>query len=163
MTQDTGQHVFLSTDWLAAALKLRQELINAAPSTTRKAKVNLIVTNLPCEQDFNGTELHAHIDTQAGGLLPLLGTLEDAAATIQLDYAAALGAFIADDPQVIMHGFLNGTLQVTGDLLLVLTMFEHPDELLDTQDEAETSNLLAQEQKEFTRYAQARLRAITKL
>ena len=121
---------------------LREELASAAPIPVHVARVNLVVTDTP----FDDGQFRAYIDTEAGGPLPIPGTLDNADATVILDYPAALAAFVTDDPDIVAHGFLTGTLRVDGDLALVLILFGEG---------------MTDEQAAFARHAQTRLRAIT--
>ena len=137
-----GVHQFLSPEWIESAMALRGELAPSAPASPHTARVNLVVTESP----FGDGDFRAYIDTDAGGPLPVPGNLEDPDATVILDYAAALAAFVTDDPDVVAHGFLSGTLRVDGDLALVLILFGEG---------------MTDEQADFARRAQARLRSIT--
>lgn len=137
-----GPFPFLSPEWIEAALALRQELAGAAPSTGQKAKVNVVVTGVP----FGEGEVRAYIDTEAGGPLPVPGELDAADATVTLDYASALAAFVTDDPDEVARGFLTGSLRVDGDLALVLILF---------------GEQMTEEQAAFARHAQTRIRTIT--
>ncbi|MDE0116645.1 MAG: hypothetical protein OXT07_08510 [bacterium] len=139
-----GSHRFLSPDWIEAALGLRDELASAAPEPVHTARVNLVVTDTP----FSDGQFRACIDTDAGGPLPVPGTLDDPDATVMLDYPAARAAFVTDDPDAVARGFLTGALRVDGDLALVLILFGEG---------------MTDEQAAFARHAQARLRAITAL
>ena len=123
---------------------LRDQLASAAPAARRSAKVNLVVTETP----FGGGEYRAYIDTEAGGPLPIPGSLDEPDATVILDYPSALAAFITDDPDTVAHGFLTGALRVEGDLALVLALFGEG---------------MTDEQAGFAHHAQARLRSITAL
>lgn len=137
-----GSHRFLSPEWVEAALVLREELASAAPDPVHAARVNLVVADTP----FGDGQFRAYVDTEAGGPLPIPGTLDDPDATVNLDYPAALAAFVTDDPDVVAHGFLTGALRVDGDLALVLILFGEG---------------MTDEQAAFARHAQTRLRAIT--
>lgn len=137
-----GPHPFLSPEWIEAALGLRGELAAAAPNPAHTARVNLVVTDTP----FGDGWFEACIDAEAGGPLPVPGSLDNPDATVVLDYPAALAAFVTDDPDVVAHGFLTGALRVDGDLALVLISFGEG---------------MTDEQAAFARFAQARLRAIT--
>ncbi len=125
-------------------MALRVDLVPYAPAARQEARVNLVVTDTP----FGDGEFHAYVDTEAGGPLPIPGRLEDPEATVILDYPAALAAFVTDDPDIVAHGFLAGTLRVDGDLALVLILFWEG---------------MTDEQAAFARHAQTRLRAITAL
>lgn len=125
-------------------MALREELSSTVPPSRQSAKVNLMVTDTP----FGDGQFRAYINTEAGGPLPLPGELDDPDATVTLDYPAALAAFVTDDPDVVAHGFLTGALRVDGDLTLVLILFGEG---------------MTDEQTDFARRAQARLRAITAL
>ncbi len=139
-----GVHRFLSPGWVQAAMALRDELASAAPDPVHMARVNLVVTGTP----FGSGEFRASIDTQAGGPLPVPGELDDPDATVILDYGAALAAFVTDDPDMVAHSFLTGTLRVDGDLALVLILFGEG---------------MTDEQAAFARHAQTRVQAITTL
>ena len=121
---------------------LREELASDAPFPVHAARVNLVVTDTP----FVDGQFRAYIDTEAGGPLPVPGTLDEPDATVTLDYPAALAAFVTDDPDIVAHGFLTGALRVDGDLALVLILFGEG---------------MTDEQAAFARHAQTRLRAIT--
>ena len=139
-----GSHPFLSPEWIEAALALREDLASAAPDPIHAAQVNLVVTDTP----FGDGQFRAYIDTEAGGPLPIPGSLDDPDATVILDYPAALAAFVTDDPDIVAHGFLSGALRVDGDLALVLILFGEG---------------MTDEQAAFARQAQSRLRALTAL
>ena len=138
-----GPFLFLSPEWIEAALELRAELAAAAPGAAQSARVNLVVTDTPFGGDVRG-----YIDTEAGGPLPLLGELDDPDATVTLDYRSARAAFVTDDLDAVAHGFLTGTLRVDGDLALVLLLFGEG---------------MTDEQAAFAHHAQVRLQAITVL
>ena len=141
---EMGPHPFLSPEWVDAALTLREELAASSPAAGRRARVNLVVTGTP----FGDGEFRACVDTDAGSPLPVPGRLEDPDATVQMDYPAALAAFVTDDPDTVAHSFLTGDLRVDGDLALVLTLFGEG---------------MTDEQAAFARHAQARLQSITLL
>lgn len=123
---------------------LREELASTAPSSGQEARVNLVVTDTP----FNHGLFRAYIDTEAGGPLPVPGSLENPDATVLLDYPSALAAFVTDEPDVVARGFLTGALRVEGDLALVLMLFGEG---------------MTDEEMAFARHAQVRLRAVTTL
>ena len=125
-------------------MALRDELASIAPEARERARVNLMVTGTP----FGDGRFLAYIDTEAGGPLPIPGNLEDPDATVNLDYPAALAAFVTDDLDAVAHGFLTGALRVDGDLALVLMLFGEG---------------MTEEQLAFARQAQSRLRAMTVL
>lgn len=137
-------HPFLGPAWIEAALALREELAPTAPAPGHTARVNVVVTDTP----FEDGDFRAYIDTEAGGPLPLPGQLNDPDATVVLDYASALAAFVTDDLDAVAHGFLTGALRVDGDLALVLILFGEG---------------MTDEQVAFARYAQSRLRTVTLL
>ena len=103
-----------------------------------------MVTDTP----FGDGQFRAYIDTEAGGPLPVPGSLDHPDATVILDYPAALAAFVTDDHDIVAHGFLTGALRVDGDLALVLILFGEG---------------MTDEQAAFARHAQSRLRALTAL
>ena len=139
-----GSHRFLTPEWIEAAMTLREELAPAAPAARQEAQVNLVVTGTP----FGDGQFRAYIDTVAGGPLPLPGELDHPEATVTLDYPAALAAFVTEDLDAVAQGFLTGILRVDGDLALVLLLFGEG---------------MTDEQVDFARRAQARLRSITVL
>ncbi len=123
-------------------MALRRELASTVPPSGQEARVNLVVTDTPFEQ----TQFRAYIDTEAGGPLPVPGSLENPDATVILDYPSALAAFVTDDPDVVASGFLTGALRVEGDLALVLMLFGEG---------------MTDAQAAFAHHAQTRMRAIT--
>ncbi len=116
---------FLSDEWVAAAQAIRDEHRDALPTPDIPARVNQIITGVP----FGSGTIEAHLDTSSGALDLDLGHVEDADATVTVDYDVARSLFVELDQEAIMTAFLAGKIVLQGDfskLLGLLSTAGHP-------------------------------------
>ncbi|MEM7322186.1 MAG: hypothetical protein AAF531_03790 [Actinomycetota bacterium] len=112
-------YAFLSAAWVDAARALRDEYADRIPASAIEARVNVIVTDVPHDED--GT-VEGHIDTSSGQTIIERGHLEDPELTVTVDYATARAAFVTRDQQEVMQAFLSGRILVDGDATKLLAL-----------------------------------------
>ncbi|HLI15427.1 MAG TPA: SCP2 sterol-binding domain-containing protein [Acidimicrobiales bacterium] len=117
-----AKHPFLSPGWIAAAREVHEEYLRRASPPTDAVRMNLVVVEVPFEED----QLHAHLDT-SGGIVEIdLGHLEDADVQVSLDYATAKAILVDGDAQIALQAFLAGKIRVEGDLTKLLAFQAAP-------------------------------------
>ncbi len=118
---------FLSPEWIAAALALRDEYTDRLPPPPTPVRMNLVVTDVP---DRESAELMASVDTAESGLLPRFGHLDDPELTVTLEYDVARSLFIDQDPDAIGQAFFAGRIRIDGDMsrIFLLQTLEPTDE-----------------------------------
>ncbi|MGC8466373.1 MAG: SCP2 sterol-binding domain-containing protein [Acidimicrobiales bacterium] len=110
--------LFLSPEWIERVRTLRKEHASESPSLEAKITMNLIVTELPFEQD----ELRAYVRTTEGFVDLELGELSDAEVTVTIDYATTKAIFVDGNPQAAIEAFMAGKIRVTGDMTKLLSL-----------------------------------------
>ncbi|MGH1493064.1 MAG: SCP2 sterol-binding domain-containing protein [Acidimicrobiales bacterium] len=123
-----ASYPFLSSEWIDAARKLREEYAEQIPVATVSAKVNVVVTDIPHGDD---PTLEGHIDTNSGQTIIEQGHLDDPELTVTVDYATARAAFVTRDQTEVMQAFLTGKILVDGDASRLLALASGPPSDID--------------------------------
>ncbi len=109
---------FLSTEWIEAAHKLRDEFEGEIAPPTSSVKMNLVVAEVPFQDD----DVHVHMDSSSGEMQMDLGHLDDPELTITTDWVTAKALFVDNDPQAGMQAFMQGKVKVQGDMTKLMAM-----------------------------------------
>jgi len=113
---------FLSEEWLAEARAIRAELDNrtpsATPSTVQAVRINLVVTDVPFEEDT----VHAHLDTSSGDIQLDVGHIDPVDLTVTLGYDVARAILVEGNPQAAMQAFMAGKIRVDGDIAKLMVL-----------------------------------------
>jgi putative sterol carrier protein len=113
---------FLSEEWLAEARAIRAELDNqtpsAIPSAAQAVRINLVVTDVPFEEDT----VHAHLDTSSGDIRLDLGHIDPVDLTVTLGYDVARAILVEGNPQAAMQAFMAGKIRVDGDIAKLMVL-----------------------------------------
>lgn len=109
---------FLSNDWVAAAREIHDEFSDRVDASPEVVRINVVVTDVP----FLDTPLLGSIDTSSGGLLPEWGHIDDPEATITVPYETARALFVTQDYEAVMLAFMQGVLDIEGDVTRILAM-----------------------------------------
>jgi hypothetical protein len=106
-------HEFLSPDWIAAAVALRDEYAHQLPESPTPVRMNLIITGVPHGDE---AEIAASVDTGKTGLLPQFGHLDNPELTVTMEYAVAKSLFVEQDTEAVGQAFFGGRIRVDGDM-----------------------------------------------
>jgi len=109
---------FLSEAWVEAAREIHDEFSNRIEGAPEVVRLNVIVTDVPFQDD----PLQGSIDTSTGSTLPTWGHLDDPEATITVPYETARSLFVTQDYEAVMLAFMQGVLDVEGDVTRILAM-----------------------------------------
>lgn len=107
---------FLSPEWIAAVVAIRDEFTGRAPAPTVVIRANVVVTDTPFAEDVRGS-----IDTSMGLAIEPV-ELESPDFTATLDYDTARALFLGDDPQALMQAFFGGKIRLAGDASKLLAL-----------------------------------------
>lgn len=113
-----AKYPFLSEEWQQQARKIREEFADQAQPPAHQVKMNLIITDVPFQEDA----INAHMDTSDGTLELDLEHLEDAELTLTLDYLTAKTIFVDANPQAGVQAFMAGRIKVQGDMSKLMAM-----------------------------------------
>lgn len=109
---------FLSDEWIAAARDLREEYRDVAAPIGQVVRINLVVNEVP----FGPGEIEAHLDTTSGQLDLETGHVADHDLQVTVDYVTARSIIVEGNAQAAMQAFLNGKIQVDGDMAKLLVL-----------------------------------------
>ncbi|MDA8148028.1 MAG: SCP2 sterol-binding domain-containing protein [Actinomycetota bacterium] len=113
---------FLSEAWLAEARAIRSELESQAPpadpSMVQAVRINLVVTDVPFDEDT----VHAHLDTSSGDIHLDLGHIDPVDLTVTLGYDVARAILVEGNPQAAMQAFMAGKIRVDGDIAKLMVL-----------------------------------------
>ena len=113
---------FLSEAWLAEARAIRSELESQAPpadpSMVQAVRINLVVTDVPFDEDT----VHAHLDTSSGDIHLDLGHIDPVDLTVTLGYDVARAILVEGNPQAAMQAFMAGKIRIEGDMTKLLAL-----------------------------------------
>lgn len=112
---------FLTPEWVAAAVQIRDEYRDRATPPAVPIRANLVVTGAP----FSGDPLRAFVDTSDGELIVEMGVLNPADLTVTVDYEIARRVFVEGDQAAGMEGFLSGKIVVDGDMTKLFALQAH--------------------------------------
>ncbi len=113
-----SKHDFLSDEWIEAAQALSAEYEGTITNPPPPMKMNIVVKEVP----FGEGSLDAHLDTSAGETVLNLGHLDTPDLTVTVPYAVAKALFVDNDPQAGMQAFMQGKIQVQGDMTKMMAM-----------------------------------------
>ena len=112
------KYPFLSSDWVAAAKKIREDSDVDGTPIALPVRMNQIITEVP----FGDGRVEAHMDTSSGNLELDLGHLEAPDLTVTLDYETAKAILVEGNPQAGMQAFLAGRIKVDGDMAKLMAL-----------------------------------------
>ena len=118
-----AKYPFLSEEWMAEARKIREEYRGSSPSPAQKVRINQIITDVP----FGDGTVNAHMDSSSGEMEMDLGHLDDAEATLTVDYATARALLVDGNQAAAMQAFMSGKIKVQGDMTKLMAMGQTPD------------------------------------
>ncbi|MDG2262370.1 MAG: SCP2 sterol-binding domain-containing protein [Actinomycetota bacterium] len=111
-------HAFLSDEWLAAVLALRDEFDQVDMPAEARIVMNQVISDVP----FGDGKLEISVDTTSGALDIKKGHLDNADVMVRTDYATAKSVLVEQDPQAVMQAFMSGKILVEGDIAKLMTM-----------------------------------------
>jgi len=112
------QYPFLSTEWMEAAKRIRDEMPKPDVPSVGVMKANLVVTASP----FDGGDVKAHVDTSSGEIVVEEGHLDTPDLTITVEYDTAKALFVDLDVTAAMQAFMAGKVKVQGDITKLMAM-----------------------------------------
>ena len=113
-----AKYPFLSEEWQQEARKIREEFADQAQPPAHQVKMNLIITDVPFQEEA----INAHMDTSGGTLELDLEHLDEAELTLTLDYLTAKTIFVDANPQAGVQAFMAGKIKVQGDMSKLMAM-----------------------------------------
>ena len=132
-------HPFLSDEWMAEARAIRERHAGETGKVTMALKINQVVTGAP----FGDGTVETYVDTSSGDLVMELGKLDDADATITMDYDTAKKILVDQDQAAGMQAMMAGKLLIQGDMMKIMA-------LQTAVPRNEASDQIAQEIKDIT-------------
>ena len=111
-------HPFLSSEWITDARAIREKYADEVPEVDADLKINIVVSDVPFEEGV----VECHLDTTSGVTEFELELLDDADVTVSTDYETAQALFVDQDPAIAMQAFMNGKVQVEGDMMKLMGM-----------------------------------------
>jgi hypothetical protein len=111
-------YAFLSDQWLSEARKIRDKYRGRAAPVLHELKMNLVITEVP----FGKGTIDAHIDSTDGLIEVELGHIEPVDLKVRLDYPTAKAILVEKDPQTGLLAFMNGKIQVEGDMMKLMVL-----------------------------------------
>lgn len=115
-------HPFLSPEWLAAIVAIRQEYQGKVEVGEQVVRMNQVITDVP----FGDPIMNAHVDTSTGEVDMAPGHVDDPDVTVTVDYETARSIFV--DPTTAMAHFLGGRIKVQGDMTKLVALIQtNPD------------------------------------
>jgi hypothetical protein len=124
---------------MAEARAIRERHAGETGKVTMALKINQVVTGAP----FGDGTVETYIDTSSGDLVMELGKLEDADATITMDYDTAKKILVDQDQAAGMQAMMAGKLLIQGDMMKIMA-------LQTAVPRNEASDQIAQEIKDIT-------------
>ena len=112
------RHPFLSPEWFAAVDALRAEHAADAAAIETSVRMNQVITGAP----FAEGPIKTSLDTSSGQVVLQPGELADADVTITTDWETARALFVEQDQAAVMAAFMEGKVQIQGDLMKLLAM-----------------------------------------
>lgn len=110
-------YAFLSEDWFAAFRAIRAELDGTTEAPDHSVRMNVRIREVPGHDD---ELVDVHLDSTAGLYDFELGLLPDPDATVTLDYPTAKAIFVDANSQAGIQAFMQGTIEIDGDMEKVL-------------------------------------------
>lgn len=117
--------MFLSPEWMDAARAIRDEIPSPTNESLQTIRMNQVITDAPFN---NGSAIHIHLDSTGRKFTVDEGHVDDPDVTITVDWLTARTLIVEQDTQAAMFAFMNGKVDVQGDLLKVIAILsETPD------------------------------------
>lgn len=113
-----NKYDFLSEDWVEAAREIHDEFSDRVEGAPEVVRLNVVITDVP----FRDGPLEGSIDTSTGSTLPEWGHLDEPEATITVPYETARSLFVTQDYEAVMLAFMQGVLDIEGDVTRILAM-----------------------------------------
>jgi hypothetical protein len=105
-------HVFLSDSWFEEVERLRAEVNPEVPAAVKDIVINMVVKDGP------DGDIEARMDS--GRFVK--GLTDDAPTKLTVPYDVARKMFIEQDQNASMQAFMNGQIQVEGDMAKLMSM-----------------------------------------
>ena len=110
---------FLTEDWITNARKVQEEFRGRSQeASTQPIRINQIITELP----FPPGRIESHFDTTTGELELDLGFMDEPDVTVTMPYDTAKRVFIEGDQAGAMQAFLEGKIQIDGDMTKLMLL-----------------------------------------
>jgi hypothetical protein len=113
---------FLSDEWIEEARSIRAEYKGKTIAIPHQIRMNLVIRELP----FADGEMDAHMDTSSGDLELDKGHLDGPDLKVTLDYLTAKSILVDGNPQAGMQAFMQGKVQVEGDMAKLMLLQSGP-------------------------------------
>src|SRR5450631_3463333 len=111
-------YLFLSDEWLDEARSIRAEYEGHGGSIEHSARMNLVVVEVP----FGEGSIDAHADTSTGELVLDVGHIEPADLKVTIGYDIARALLVEGNPQAGLQAFMQGKIQVKGDIAKLMAL-----------------------------------------
>ena len=110
---------FLSPEWFAAVRRIQEVHADeaAAALAGQQLTMNAVVTEMP-----SGGEHRFHIRIEDGRAEWGDGEIDEANVSLTLDYETAKTVILGGDPQQAMQAFVQGRIQVEGDMTKLMAL-----------------------------------------
>lgn len=117
------KHVFLTSEWLAAAKAITDSMPQPGDAVQHAVTMNQVITEVP----FNGgSSVEVHVRASGGKLVVAEGHMESPDMTVTVDWVTARSIIVDQDMQAAMTAFLSGRIEVSGDLMKLMTILQEP-------------------------------------
>lgn len=116
-----AKHPFLSDEWVAAAREIRGEYQGRTAPNGHQMRMNLLVHAVP----FGDGTRRAYVDSTEGEARVELGHLDVADVTVSTDYETAKALVAHADPQTALQAFMDGKVQIQGDMTKLMSAMQH--------------------------------------
>lgn len=103
---------FLTDEWITQVRLLREEYRTRMRPVRQAARMNLVITGVP----FAPGTVEAHFDSTSGDIEMDLGHLENVDLKVRLDYRTARAVFVDANPGAGLQAWVEGKVQVEGDV-----------------------------------------------
>lgn len=119
----TDKYVFLTSEWLAATRAIADSMLASENTAQHAVTMNQIITEVP----FNGgSRVDVHVRAFGGEIVVAEGHLDDPDMTVTVDWATARSIIVDQDMQAAMSAFLSGRIEVSGDIVKLMTLLQEP-------------------------------------
>lgn len=121
----TDKYIFLTPEWMVAARTIRDQVSTPVGQPTQIIRMNQTITDAP----FNdGADIRIHLDTSGLKFTIEEGHIDDPDVTVTVDWLTARALLVEQDTQAAMSAFMTGKIDVSGDMMKIITMLaEAPD------------------------------------
>jgi hypothetical protein len=113
-----GKHAFLSDEWVAAARAIQDEFRGKGEPSEHPIRMNQVIVDIP----FPPHRIESYLNTAGGDFDLDMGHLENPDVTLTMPYDVAKAVMIDGDQQVGMQAFLDGRIQIDGDMTKLMVL-----------------------------------------